>query len=107
MWKYLLSDVTYNYRNHNLKGISGFPHEWLWPQVIVMGNKQKTKVSKHGKNPSWEESNSTFQFSVNPQGTDIFFEVGKLFCLSVFEFHLIYSDTFLCFCQSYVILGLG
>merc|ERR1712172_123535 len=42
------------------------------------GNKQKTKVSKHGKNPSYEESNSTFQFSVNPQGTDIFFEVwGK------------------------------
>merc|ERR1712212_524493 len=44
-------------------------------KVIVMGNKQKTKVSKHGKNPSYEESNSTFQFSVNPQGTDIFFEV--------------------------------
>lgn len=44
-------------------------------KVIVMGNKQKTKVSKHGKNPTYEESNSTFQFSVNPQGTDIFFEV--------------------------------
>ena len=29
-----------------------------------MGNKQKTKVSKHGKNPTYEESNSTFQFSV-------------------------------------------
>merc|ERR1712130_957950 len=44
-------------------------------KVIVMGNKQKTKVSKYGKNPTFEESNSTFQFSVNPQGTDIFFEV--------------------------------
>merc|ERR1712130_466540 len=33
------------------------------------------KVSKNGKKPTFEESNSTFQFSVNPQGTDIFFEV--------------------------------
>jgi len=44
-------------------------------KVIVMGNKQKTKVSDSGKNPVFEESSSTFQFSANPQGTDIFFEV--------------------------------
>merc|ERR1719462_992852 len=40
-----------------------------------MGNKQKTKVSDQGKNPTFDEASSTFQFSVNPQGTDIFFEV--------------------------------
>merc|ERR1719494_62046 len=44
-------------------------------KVIVMGNKQKTKVSDQGKNPTFDEASSTFQFSVNPQGTDIFFEV--------------------------------
>merc|ERR1712107_427825 len=33
------------------------------------------KVSDQGKNPTFDEASSTFQFSVNPQGTDIFFEV--------------------------------